>query len=68
MIWGRRPREVRFLYTMAKDEETGREKKVTAATTDAPQEEFISPNNVPSVPETQEKQEPSSKETDPPGH
>ena len=38
---------------MAHDEKTGREKKVTAATTDAPQEDFISPNNVPSVPENE---------------
>ena len=44
---------------MAHDEKTGREKKVTAATTDAPQEEFISPTNVPSVPETKGKQQPS---------
>ena len=53
---------MRFRGTMAKDEETGREKKVTAATTDAPQEEFISPDNVPSVPETKKKQERSSEE------
>ena len=45
---------------MAKDEETGREKKVTAATTDAPMEEFISPDNVPSIPEPPKKQESSS--------
>lgn len=45
---------------MAKDEETGREKKVTAATTDAPLEEFISPENIPSIPEPPKKQEPSS--------
>lgn len=50
---------------MAKDEETGREKKVTAATTDAPQEEFISPDNVPSFPQPKEKQEPAG-ETDAP--
>ena len=43
--------------TMAEDEKTGREKKVTAATTDAPQEEFISPTNVPSVPESEHKEE-----------
>ncbi len=53
---------------MAKDEETGREKKVTAATTDAPQEEFISPDNIPSVPETKEKQEPSAGQGEPPRH
>ena len=41
---------------MAHDEKTGREKNVTAATTDAPQEEFISPDNVPSVPETKPEQ------------
>ena len=34
-----------------KDKETGREKKVTAATSDAPLEEFVSPVNQPSVPE-----------------
>jgi hypothetical protein len=50
---------------MAKDEETGREKKVTAATTDAPQEEFISPENVPSVPEPKQTQEPSPAPTAP---
>jgi hypothetical protein len=34
------------------DDDKDREKKnVTAATTDAPMEEFISPTNVPSVPE-----------------
>ena len=53
---------------MAKDEKTGREKKVTAATTDAPQEEFISPTNIPSVPETKEKQEPETKEGETPRH
>ena len=36
---------------MADDDKNDRDKKVTAATTDAPQEEFISPTNVPSVPE-----------------
>lgn len=54
--------------TMAKDEETGREKKVTAATTDAPQEEFISPDNVPSIPEPKKKQESSTEESEPPRH
>ena len=53
---------------MAQDEKTGREKKVTAATTDAPQEEFISPNNVPSVPEAGEKQEAPREEGEPPRH
>lgn len=53
---------------MAKDEKTGREKKVTAATTDAPQEEFISPDNVPSVPEPTQKQESSAEEAEPPRH
>ena len=47
---------------MAHDEKTGREKKVTAATTDAPQEEFISPDNVPSVPETKPEQKPQPDE------
>ena len=51
---------------MAHDEKTGREKKVTAATTDAPLEEFISPTNVPSVPEPSEKQKSSSEESEPP--
>jgi hypothetical protein len=53
---------------MAQDEKTGREKKVTAATTDAPMEEFISPTNVPSVPETKEKQESAGDEGEPPRH
>ena len=53
---------------MAHDEKTGREKKVTAATTDAPQEEFISPNNVPSVPEGDEKQQSPREEGEPPRH
>ena len=54
---------------MAKDEKTGREKKVTAATIDAPQEEFISPTNVPSVPEKKKKkQEPPREEGEPPRH
>ena len=53
---------------MAKDEETGREKKVTAATTDAPMEEFISPTNVPSVPEPPQKEQQSGEESDPPRH
>lgn len=39
------------------NKEPHREKKVTAATTDAPQEEFISPESVPSAPETKEKAE-----------
>ena len=53
---------------MAKDEKTGREKKVTAATTDAPQEEFISPENVPSVPESAPKQELRGEEAEPSRH
>ena len=54
---------------MAHDEKTGREKKVTAATTDAPQEEFISPTNVPSVPESSDqKQQPPREEGEPPRH
>ncbi len=40
-----------------------RHKKVTAATTDAPQEEFISPVNLPSKTEN-----PSAEETDRPVH
>jgi hypothetical protein len=38
---------------MSDDDEdnSGRHKKVTAATSDAPLEEFISPTNQPSVPE-----------------
>jgi hypothetical protein len=51
---------------MAHDEKTGREKKVTAATTDAPMEEFISPTNVPSVPETKAEQKSSSEQSEPP--
>ncbi len=51
---------------MAKDEETGREKKVTAATTDAPMEEFISPDNVPSIPEPPKKKQEPATETDAP--
>ena len=59
----------RFLCNMAHDEKTGREKKVTAATTDAPMEEFISPENVPSVPEGGDmKQEPPKEEGEPPRH
>ncbi len=49
---------------MAHDEKTGREKKVTAATTDAPMEEFISPNNVPSVPESAEQEQKPSSESE----
>ncbi|MGI8820181.1 MAG: hypothetical protein ACR2ID_04840 [Chthoniobacterales bacterium] len=37
---------------MGDEKEGERHKKVTAATTDAPQEEFISPESIPSVPET----------------
>jgi len=33
------------------DDDEKRHKKVTAATTDAPMEEFISPTNNPSIPE-----------------
>jgi hypothetical protein len=52
---------------MAHDEKTGREKKVTAATTDAPMEEFISPTNVPSVPEPgHNEQKSQSEESEPP--
>lgn len=59
-----------MIVTMAHDKETGREKNVTAATTDAPQEEFISPTNVPSVPENQAKQQekPREGEGEPPRH
>ena len=54
---------------MAQDEKTGPEKKkVTAATSDAPQEEFISPTNVPSVPETDEKKQSSDEKPEPPRH
>lgn len=53
---------------MAHDEKTGREKKVTAATTDAPMEEFISPTNVPSVPETKDNEESSGDAGEPPRH
>jgi hypothetical protein len=49
---------------MAEDEK--REKKVTAATADAPQEEFISPTNVPSVPEGGEKPDSPGEQRDPP--
>ncbi len=58
--------QARFSLCMARDEKTGREKKVTAATADAPQEEFISPTNVPSVPETNENDEPKREEGEPP--
>lgn len=37
---------------MSDNEQKHEKKKVTAATTDAPQEEFISPENVPSKSET----------------
>ncbi|MDQ3120786.1 MAG: hypothetical protein M3Q89_14680 [Verrucomicrobiota bacterium] len=37
---------------MSDNEQKHDEKKVTAATTDAPQEEFISPENIPSHSET----------------
>ena len=42
---------------MADDEKNDRDKKVTAATSDAPQEEFIAASNVPSIPETEAKKE-----------
>ena len=55
------------MIKMPDDEKNGRDKKVTAATTDAPQEEFISPTNVPSVPESGEKKEaPRENEGEPP--
>lgn len=45
------------------DKEDGeRHKKVTAATSDAPLEEFISPTNRPSVPETPEAPEQRTEE------
>ncbi|MGI9087447.1 MAG: hypothetical protein ACR2HH_06885 [Chthoniobacterales bacterium] len=37
---------------MSDNQQPHPEKKVTAATTDAPQEEFISPENIPSKSET----------------
>jgi hypothetical protein len=45
---------------MAEDEKHEK-KKVTAATTDAPQEEFISPVNQPSVPEPKPPQKDEQK-------
>ena len=40
---------------MSENEQKHEKKKVTAATTDAPQEEFISPESVPSKSETPSK-------------
>ena len=51
---------------MADDDKKDRDKNVTAATTDAPQEEFISPTNVPSVPESEVKKEKPREEDEPP--
>ena len=52
---------------MADDDKHDRDKKVTAATTDAPQEEFISPTNVPTVPENDvQKEQPRKAEGEPP--
>jgi hypothetical protein len=48
----RRRTRARFLYAMSDNQQPHPDKKVTAATTDAPQEEFISQENIPSKPET----------------
>lgn len=57
---------------MSDNEQPHPEKKVTAATTDAPQEEFISPENIPSNPDptAEEKQRVNQphKESEPPRH
>ncbi len=57
---------------MSDNEQPHPEKKVTAATTDAPQEEFISPENIPSHPDptAEEKQRANQphKESEPPRH
>ncbi len=57
---------------MSDNEQPHPEKKVTAATTDAPQEEFISPENIPSHsdPTAEEKQRANQphKESEPPRH
>ena len=50
---------------MAHDEKNGREKKVTGATTDAPQEEFIEAENIPSVPEKPAKKDPGNEHDEP---
>ncbi|MFN2475600.1 MAG: hypothetical protein ABR526_04580 [Chthoniobacterales bacterium] len=46
---------------MSDNQQPHPEKKVTAATTDAPQEEFIAPENIPSQPDpnAQAKQPPA---------
>lgn len=49
---------------MSDNEQPHPEKKVTAATTDAPQEEFIAPENLPSQPDpnAQQKEPPKQPE------
>jgi len=51
---------------MSSNDESGRKKKVTAVTSDAPQEEFISPVNVPSKIEPDPKEKPEDKPVEPP--
>ncbi len=50
--------------TMSDNEQPHPKKKVTAATTDAPQEEFVSPENIPSHadPTAEEKQRAQQRE------
>ncbi len=48
MSRNRSANHARFSFDMSDNQQKHDEKKVTAATTDAPQEEFISQKNVPS--------------------
>ncbi len=49
-------------FTMSDNEQKHDKKKVTAATTDAPQEEFISQENIPSKSETPPPETPGAAE------
>ncbi len=51
---------------MSDNQQPHPKKKVTAATTDAPQEEFISPENIPSKPDPAADQKKSPKQSDDP--
>jgi hypothetical protein len=51
-------------FHMSDHEQPHPEKKVTAATTDAPQEEFIAQDNIPSQPDPDAKQTQPPKETE----
>ena len=56
-MFGTAAREARdSICDMNENEQKHEKKKVTAATTDAPQEEFISPENIPSKTETPSKE------------